>query len=149
MHASIACLLLYEDYVWVSLGNAMKAKQSKAKQLASYTGNRALHCWCLLATAGMPLAQEGIIFMYRQYRTRTRTKQVPEARTTSPAPHTGPTTVNNSYNTGRNLNRQRAHTRDIHLLPRASLQAPRRHWHRPIHTRPSLACSHNLSLRCS
>jgi hypothetical protein len=35
MHASIACLLLYEDYVWVSLGNAMKAKQSnlKAKQL--------------------------------------------------------------------------------------------------------------------
>jgi hypothetical protein len=25
-------LLLYEDYVWVSLGNAMKAKQSKAKQ---------------------------------------------------------------------------------------------------------------------
>jgi hypothetical protein len=31
MHASIACLLLYEDYVWVSLGNAMKAKQSKAK----------------------------------------------------------------------------------------------------------------------
>jgi hypothetical protein len=29
MHASIACLLLYEDYVWVSLGNAMKAKQSK------------------------------------------------------------------------------------------------------------------------
>ena len=30
MHASIACLLLYEDYVWVSLGNAMKAKQSKA-----------------------------------------------------------------------------------------------------------------------
>jgi hypothetical protein len=23
---------LYEDYVWVSLGNAMKAKQSKAKQ---------------------------------------------------------------------------------------------------------------------
>jgi hypothetical protein len=31
MHALIACLLLYEDYVWVSLGNAMKAKQSKAK----------------------------------------------------------------------------------------------------------------------
>jgi hypothetical protein len=31
MHASMACLLLYEDYVWVSLGNAMKAKQSKAK----------------------------------------------------------------------------------------------------------------------
>jgi hypothetical protein len=30
MHASITCLLLYEDYVWVSLGNAMKAKQSKA-----------------------------------------------------------------------------------------------------------------------
>jgi len=24
MHASIACLLLYEDYVWVSLGNAME-----------------------------------------------------------------------------------------------------------------------------
>jgi hypothetical protein len=32
-HASSgACLLLYEDYVWVSLGNAMKAKQSKVKQ---------------------------------------------------------------------------------------------------------------------
>jgi hypothetical protein len=30
MHASIACLLLCEDYVWVSLGNAMKAKQSTA-----------------------------------------------------------------------------------------------------------------------
>jgi hypothetical protein len=32
MHASIACLLLYEDYVWVSLGNAMKAnlKQSNS-----------------------------------------------------------------------------------------------------------------------
>jgi hypothetical protein len=28
MHASIACLLLYEDQVWVSLGNAMKAKQT-------------------------------------------------------------------------------------------------------------------------
>jgi hypothetical protein len=25
-------LLLYEAYVWVSLGSAMKAKQSKAKQ---------------------------------------------------------------------------------------------------------------------
>jgi hypothetical protein len=24
----IACLLLYEDYVWVSLGHAMQAKQS-------------------------------------------------------------------------------------------------------------------------
>jgi hypothetical protein len=33
MHASIACLLLYEDYVWVSLGNAMKAKQSKATMM--------------------------------------------------------------------------------------------------------------------
>ncbi len=32
MHASIACLLLYEDYVWVSLGNAMKAKQSKERE---------------------------------------------------------------------------------------------------------------------
>jgi hypothetical protein len=33
MNASIlACLLLYEDYVWVSLRNAIKAKQSKAKQ---------------------------------------------------------------------------------------------------------------------
>ena len=32
MHASIACLLLYEDYVWVSLGNAMKAKQSKLQK---------------------------------------------------------------------------------------------------------------------
>jgi hypothetical protein len=31
---SIACLLLYK-YVWVSLGNAMKAKQSKAKQKQS------------------------------------------------------------------------------------------------------------------
>ncbi len=31
MHASIACLLFYEDYVWVSLGNEMKAKQSKAE----------------------------------------------------------------------------------------------------------------------
>ncbi len=32
MYACIACLLpvLYEDYVRVSLGNAMKAKQSKA-----------------------------------------------------------------------------------------------------------------------
>jgi hypothetical protein len=29
MHASIACLLFYEDYVWVSIRNAMKAKQSK------------------------------------------------------------------------------------------------------------------------
>ena len=28
MHASIACLFLYEDYVRISLGNAMKAKQS-------------------------------------------------------------------------------------------------------------------------
>jgi hypothetical protein len=35
-HASIACLLLYEDYVWVSLGNAMKAKQSKAKQMGKH-----------------------------------------------------------------------------------------------------------------
>jgi hypothetical protein len=38
MHASIACLLLYEDYVWVSLGNAMKAKQSKAKQSTAPQG---------------------------------------------------------------------------------------------------------------
>jgi hypothetical protein len=30
MHASIACLFLYEDYVWVSLGKAMKAKHRKA-----------------------------------------------------------------------------------------------------------------------
>jgi hypothetical protein len=29
-HASIACLLLSEDHVWVSLGNAMNAKQSEA-----------------------------------------------------------------------------------------------------------------------
>ncbi len=34
MH-SIACVLLYEDYVWVSLGNAMKAKQN-LKQATSY-----------------------------------------------------------------------------------------------------------------
>jgi hypothetical protein len=37
LHTSIACLL-YEDsgfkFVWVSLGNAMKAKQSKAKRHA-------------------------------------------------------------------------------------------------------------------
>ena len=26
MHASTACLLLYEDYVWVSLGNVMDSK---------------------------------------------------------------------------------------------------------------------------
>jgi hypothetical protein len=32
MHASTACLLLYEDYVWVSLGNAIKPKQSKQLQ---------------------------------------------------------------------------------------------------------------------
>jgi hypothetical protein len=31
MHASIACLLLYQDYVWVSLRNAIKAKQSNFK----------------------------------------------------------------------------------------------------------------------
>jgi hypothetical protein len=38
MHASIACLLLYEDYVsvyvWVSLGNVMKAKQGKGRGFA-------------------------------------------------------------------------------------------------------------------
>jgi hypothetical protein len=55
MHASIACLLLYEDYVWVSLGNAMKAKQSKAKPVRpifplalncqwSYLGTRQRRC---------------------------------------------------------------------------------------------------------
>jgi hypothetical protein len=27
-----SAVLLYEDYVWVSLGNAMKAKQSKQAQ---------------------------------------------------------------------------------------------------------------------
>jgi hypothetical protein len=46
MHASIACLLLYEDYVWVSLGNAMKAKQSKAKpppHSASARGSKHLY----------------------------------------------------------------------------------------------------------
>ena len=32
VHASIACLLLYEDYVWVSLGNVKKAKQSIGAQ---------------------------------------------------------------------------------------------------------------------
>jgi hypothetical protein len=35
MHASIACVMLfklYEDYVWVLLGNVMKAKQMKAKR---------------------------------------------------------------------------------------------------------------------
>jgi hypothetical protein len=33
VHASIACLLfkLYEDYVWVSLGNAMKEENDKKK----------------------------------------------------------------------------------------------------------------------
>jgi hypothetical protein len=45
MHASIACLLLYEDYVWVSLGNAMKARQSKAKQRL---GRFSLLCFALL-----------------------------------------------------------------------------------------------------
>jgi hypothetical protein len=35
MHASIACLLLYEDHVWVSLGNEMKAKQSLSKATQS------------------------------------------------------------------------------------------------------------------
>jgi hypothetical protein len=35
MHASIACVLLYEDYVWISLGNAMKAKQSKANNVVA------------------------------------------------------------------------------------------------------------------
>jgi hypothetical protein len=34
--------LLYEDYVWVSLGNAMKAKQSKALESLSVT----LHWVC-------------------------------------------------------------------------------------------------------
>jgi hypothetical protein len=29
MHASTACLLLYEDDVWVSLGNTMKAMHSQ------------------------------------------------------------------------------------------------------------------------
>ena len=32
MHASIACLLLCEDYVWVSLGKQSKAKQSKVQR---------------------------------------------------------------------------------------------------------------------
>jgi hypothetical protein len=32
MHASIACPLLHEEFVWVSLGKQSKAKQSKAKQ---------------------------------------------------------------------------------------------------------------------
>jgi hypothetical protein len=31
---SIACLLLYEDYVWVSLGNVMKTKQSNLKPIS-------------------------------------------------------------------------------------------------------------------
>jgi len=46
MHASIACLLLYEDYVWVSLGNAMKAKQSEAK---TRTVQFALLCFAFIA----------------------------------------------------------------------------------------------------
>ncbi len=29
---AVACNLLYEDYVWVSLGNAMKATQSKVQE---------------------------------------------------------------------------------------------------------------------
>ena len=40
MHASIACLLLYEDYVWVSLGNAMKAKAEAAANLKQSKANR-------------------------------------------------------------------------------------------------------------
>jgi hypothetical protein len=57
MHAAIVRLLLYEDYVWVSLGNAMKAKQSKAKQSSVWVllGNAMSkaeqsmqgHCQCL------------------------------------------------------------------------------------------------------
>jgi hypothetical protein len=44
MHASIACLLLYEDYVWVSLGNAMKAKQAKqAKQSTAKHSKATFH----------------------------------------------------------------------------------------------------------
>jgi hypothetical protein len=35
MHASIACLLLYEDYVWVSLGNAMESKAKQQNRLTS------------------------------------------------------------------------------------------------------------------
>jgi hypothetical protein len=41
MHALIACLLLYEDYVWVSLGNAMKAKaKSKSGKVQTWTSQR-------------------------------------------------------------------------------------------------------------
>ena len=42
---SIACLLLCEEYVWVSLGNAMKAKQSKDRE--SYY----CRCMCCAASA--------------------------------------------------------------------------------------------------
>ena len=42
MHAAIVRLLLYEDYVWVSLGNAMKAKQSKAKYVFATLGRRSI-----------------------------------------------------------------------------------------------------------
>jgi hypothetical protein len=48
MHASIACLLLYEDYVWVSLGNAMKAKQSKAHCFSE--------CWATVTARGVTRA---------------------------------------------------------------------------------------------
>jgi hypothetical protein len=39
----VSCLLLYEDYVWVSLGNAMKAKQSKAKVVSTGGDNLKLN----------------------------------------------------------------------------------------------------------
>jgi hypothetical protein len=54
MHASIACLLLYEDHhVWVSLGNAMKAKQSKGRILPSgaLSALGSLHSAAVLITA--------------------------------------------------------------------------------------------------
>ncbi len=43
MHASIACMLLYEDYVWVSLGNVMKALAKQSKHQWHHPRWRARH----------------------------------------------------------------------------------------------------------
>jgi hypothetical protein len=44
-------LLLYEDYVWVSLGNAMKAKQSKTVPRALHSVHRAPNPLIAVTTA--------------------------------------------------------------------------------------------------